>query len=92
MGDGPGKYRREEIDACLNCRRPASSCGSCSGPTVERKPIKQPARRKGYPPNIKARALALVGTGYTYQQAADAVGATKAAVSTWVQLQKKRAG
>lgn len=84
----------EMIAACLACTKPASACNNCGGPLrVRATPRKCPFRRKGYPSEVKERALALVAEGLTHRQAGEAVGVGKSTVSKWaVDAKRKETG
>lgn len=82
---------KSEIEHCLNCDKPACACNSCSGPpAVRENPMKEPHSRKGFPDEVRARALALVAEGHSHRQAGEMVGVAKSTVRLWVVGEKRK--
>ncbi len=79
----------EQIAYCLHCDKPAAVCNHCSGPPREIVPT-PPKRRRGYPQEVRDRAMQLVDSGMRIEFAARECGVGASTLAAWL-CERRRA-
>ena len=77
----------EAIRECLNCTKPPGACDRCSGPQQADKR----RGRRGYSPEIRARALSLVDSGMKIEFAALEAGVGRSTLEMWLSQRRRGA-